>query len=452
MDEPATRRLSPDAAAAAFAAAPRELAAGDVIDEWAIARRLAGGGFGSVYEVHHRTSRQRAALKLLHAHLVTSVEMRARFEREIEVIRRLSHPNIVQLVASGADADGRPYLCMELLDGEELGRVIQHHGHLAPPLAVAILEALCDALATAHAAGIVHRDIKAANVFVCRAAPGATLGRIVLLDFGIAKLSDAFATELTATAQALGTPSCMAPEQIHGRRADARTDVYALGALLFQMLTGQPALHDPSPTMTQYLHLHARRPRASAVQSVPARLDDVIIRAMAIEPAERYGDARELFAAARAALRESGVVQTVLASESTAILVTARDRGGGAALDEAVLSDLESVLPDAERVLAAAGYTLALDLGASSLFVARLGAEAATEAAAATWAHLQRTSRSARVQVSVCVHRGPLVVSGQELQPSPLLRPATWHVPDDREGLWVTGAIDPSAPDGKRIA
>src|SRR5204862_7759213 len=115
------------------------------------------------------------------------------------------------------------------------------------------------ALATAHELGGIHRDVRAANIVACGPYTDTSFGRIVLLDFGIAKLMDAFAPELTASHQSLGTPTTMAPEQIEGRAIDARTDVYGLGVLLFYMVTGRVPFVDESPKMTQYLHLNARR-------------------------------------------------------------------------------------------------------------------------------------------------------------------------------------------------
>src|SRR5689334_14964440 len=333
----------------------RPLRAGEQFGDWICVRAIGGGGFGAVYEVRHRATDQRAALKLLHAHLVKAPAIVARFDREAQVIGRLRHPGVVELIAAGISDDGRPYLCMELLEGEDLAAVVQRGGPLTAHATLAILEPLCAALAAAHELGIVHRDVKASNVMVCR-APAGERGRIVLLDFGIAKLSDAFAVELTASHQSLGTPSCMAPEQVHGRPVDARTDVYGLGTLAFFLLTGQMPFWDSSLTMTQYLHLHARRPRVSVAAPVSARIDDVVARAMAIDPAERFSDPLSMLAAFRAALRETEAIPAVEVGDGAAILVTVRETSG--ALDEAVLGDLEAVLPAAERALAAAGFSL----------------------------------------------------------------------------------------------
>jgi len=412
--------------------APRPLIAGESVADWRIVRPLARGGFGVVYEARHMQTQQPAALKLLHAHLTTSVEMLARFDREIQVIGRLHHPHIVQLVDAGFSADERPYLCMELLDGEELTAIIDRTRGLAPRVALAILEPLCDALAAAHALGIVHRDIKSSNVMRCAD------GRVVLLDFRIAKLSDALAPELTASHQSLGTPACMAPEQIQGQRADARTDLYALGGLLFHMLTGRTAFHDPSPTMSQYLHLHASRPRASAIADVSPRLDHVIARAMAIDPDDRWPDAPTFLAAAHAALRDTAVANAVTVATAGALLVTVTDRTAGVQLDATLLDDLEAVLPAAERYLSERGFTLAVDLGSSALFVAP-GIVDEVAVARDLLEHLAaRPHRDDRVQIGVGVHRDDAPFVGSEIQPCALLRPATWQMPEAIDGLWVS--------------
>ncbi len=429
----------------------RDLVAEDRIGEWIVQRTLGGGGFGTVYEA--RKGEQLAALKLLHAHFAGSKEMLARFDREIEVLRRLSHPSIVNLVEAGISDDERPYLCMELLDGEELSKLIARVGTLSPQQALEVFEPLCEALTVAHELNIIHRDIKASNVMICGSS-GSEPDRVVLLDFGIAKLSDTLAPDLTASRQSLGTPSCMAPEQIHGQRVDSRTDVYALGGLLFHMLTGRLPFQDSSATMTQYLHLHARRPIVSSLVSVSRQLDDVVARAMAIEPAERFTDPRSMLAAARAALRASAMVQ-VPGDEvaCVAILVSAGDRGGGALLDAALLDDLEGVLPAAERMLVAQGFQLAVDLGSSALFVTR--AELIPDPIALANDVFEQLSRrprrDPRVRVGLGVHRDGARYVGHEIQPCPLLRPATWNLPEAIEGVWITSHLDESSPAGRCV-
>ena len=288
---------------------------------------------------------------------------------------------------------------------------------------------------------------------MCRGA-GDRRDRVVLLDFGIAKLSGALSVDLTASHQSLGTPSCMAPEQIHGRAVDARTDVYALGTLAFFLLTGHMPFEDASQTMTQYLHLHARRPRVSAAAAVPPRVDDVVARAMAIEPAERFSDPLSLLAALGAALRDSAPVAAVEIADAAAILVAVRDDGTG--LDEALLTDLEAVLPAAERALADAGFALALDLGSSAVFAhARCAPDHAVATALAIWDQLAgRRHRDPRVRIGICVHRDSATLHGAEIRSirsGTLLQPASWGIPDELDGVWATGAIAPGAPKATRL-
>jgi predicted Ser/Thr protein kinase len=422
-------------------AAPRPHGPGARVGPWIIGERVGGGGFGDVYAAVHHASQMPAALKVLHAHFVASSEMLARFDREVQVLSRLRHPNVVQVIDAGFDDSGRPYLAMERLVGRDLGPILVAQQRLDMPEVRRIVEPLCETLAFAHDLGIVHRDLKASNVFVCDADQ-----RVVLLDFGIAKLSDALMPELTASHQSLGTPGCMAPEQIHGGRIDARTDIYALGGLLFHLLTGRMPFSDPSETMTQYLHLHARRPRASALVPVPAEVDDVIVRAMAIQPGDRFADMRAFLAAVRSALREAPqpIATTV---EHAAIFLMIDNLGAGDdELDEALIADLEGVLPAVERQLGERGFALALDLGTSALFVAPGHDPAAgVNAAIAAWDALEaRTGRDPRVRVGLCVHRGVATVTGHRIEPCALLRPETWGMPEPLAGVWVTNAIEPA--------
>lgn len=404
---------------------------------WILGRKLGEGGFGDVHEAEEASTGQPAALKILHAQFVTSPEMLARFDREVRVLERLQHPNVAKIYATGFDETGRPYLCMELLTGNDLATVIAQRGSLAPGDAHRVLEALCDALAAAHELGIVHRDLKASNVFVCEDS------RIVLLDFGIAKLSDALAPELTASHQSLGTPGAMAPEQIHGGRVDHRADIYALGVLLFHMLTGRSPFADPSETMMQYLHLHARRPRVSAVVPVPERVDDVVIRAMAIEPDQRFESVHALLAALRVALRDSLHAASKPQTMHAAIFATVVDETAGAALDAALLDDLEAVLPRIERCLAAAGFTPILDLGSSMLFVsASDDPETAVRTVLTAWEDIERRpGADPRVRIGFAVHRVPATVRGNRVEPGPIVRPDTWGLPDPLEGVWITAAF-----------
>src|SRR5262249_5707591 len=210
--------------------------------------------------------------------------------RSVNIIH---HPNIVDIYEFGELPDGRPFFVMEFLEGMDLSAYLKKMGRLTSAETLGILKPLCAALAAAHRMGFVHRDIKPSNVFLAR--PATESARVVLIDFGIAKaLEDRAGSSLTTSQHMLGTPICMSPEQIQCRSVDARTDVYGVGALAFQLLTGRPAFEAASPAVSQYLLLHGERPRPSQFVDVAPAIDEVTVKAMAIEPADRYSSVTEL--------------------------------------------------------------------------------------------------------------------------------------------------------------
>jgi hypothetical protein len=189
----------------------------------------------------------------------------------------------------------------------------------------------------------------------------------------------------------------------------------------------------------------------SAAAPASPRIDDVVARAMAIEPAERFSDPLSMLAALRAAVRDSAPLAAVEVADAAAILVTAR--AVAFALDEALLTDLEAVLPAAERALAAAGFAPALDLGSSAVFAKHhCDARDAIATAVAVWDLLaQRPRCDPRVRIGISVHRAPATFIGAEVRSGTLLRPASWGLPDDVDGVWATSAIVAGAPNGTRL-
>ena len=335
---------------------------GSVVGAFKITANLAAGGGGRVYAAEHRVLSRRAAVKVLHRHLAVQPEMVERFVREAKAVNRIAHPNIVDIYELGVLDDGRPYYVMELIDGSDLATEIRRRGRVSPHDALTWLTPLCDALHAAHQAGVVHRDLKASNVLI-----GTRDGRqvIKLHDFGIAKLIDPVAGEapLTTLGRRLGTPYAMAPEQIRGEAVDHRADIYAMGVLVFQLLTGTYPFVAEDPTELDAMHLTQPPPRPISRAPVAPALEAVVLRCLAKRAADRFPDVPSLLSAYRTALSdEVGAGPTL----GLAIHVEAP-------LDADTSPEAADLVGDAldriESLLAAAGYTLPLQLAGALLAV-----------------------------------------------------------------------------------
>jgi tRNA A-37 threonylcarbamoyl transferase component Bud32 len=274
-----------------------------------VLRKLGDGGMGSVYEAEHLGLRQRVALKFLHAHLATDGAVVTRFLNEARAAAALAHPHIARALDVGRAEDGVPYIALELLEGSDLAREIERCGPLPVPVAVRVARQAGEALAEAHARGIVHRDVKPENVFLARTVvPVSSSGgrpsrqpettRVAkVLDFGIARVRGELGTGPgTREGAVLGTPAYMPPEQLDdATRVDARTDVYALGAVLYTALAGRPPFEAPSFAKL-VLRVATGRPEPLAAMrpDVPAGLVAVVERAMARDPGARFADMHAL--------------------------------------------------------------------------------------------------------------------------------------------------------------
>jgi eukaryotic-like serine/threonine-protein kinase len=335
------------------------LAAGAQLDGYVVESFLGRGSSGAVYRARAADGNP-VALKVLHAELVPSPEHAHRFSREARALRLLRHPNVIGIDKVGTLPGGQPYLVMELLAGRSLEAALAERGRLSADEVDRILEPLCDALGAAHSLGIVHRDLKPSNVFL--AASGAGPERVVLLDFGVAKLLDE--EGITSTRQIIGTPSSMAPEQILGRRVDARTDVYGLGALCHYLLTGRPPFTGP-PSMAIQHHLHVQPPRASSLAPIATELDHVLERALAKVPDQRFASARNFLAAFRAAAFAPRA--RVAAPGQRAIALHIEVQAPLADGDQAVRADVEAILDRASDAVSTAGWFVLLESGNSLL-------------------------------------------------------------------------------------
>jgi len=255
-----------------------------------IGPRIARGGMASVYEATDLRLDRTVAVKVMHPGLGDDDEFAARFVREARAAARLSHPNVVSVFDQGDD-HGTVFLAMELVAGHTLRDVIREESPLAPARALALVEPVLSALAAAHRAGLVHRDVKPENVLIAT-DPHTGASTVKVADFGLAKAVSAD-TQHTATGGVLiGTVSYLAPELVVEGRADARADVYALGVVLYELLTGAKPHEGESPIQVAYKHVHEDVPPPSAlVPGLPAYVDALVARATARERSLRPADA-----------------------------------------------------------------------------------------------------------------------------------------------------------------
>ncbi|MGK3987157.1 serine/threonine-protein kinase [Sorangium sp. So ce136] len=384
---------------------------------------IAEGGFGVVYRAVHATSGAPAAVKIMHAELVSRPDVVLRFQREVDAIGRIRHPNVVDILDVGRLDDGRPYYAMELLQGRSLEQHLFSRGRLPADEALAILEPLCNALAAAHSVGIIHRDVKPSNVILCEQDGGL---RVVLLDFGIAKLLDTTDLSLTSSRHVVGTPAFMSPEQLLNRPVDMRTDVYALGALLYTMIAGTMPFSASAYPVLRHLHLHQAPPRPSLHAPVDPAFDDIVVRAMSKDPAGRHLDVTVFLDEVRAATarvmrsdaREGGRIRRLAIGLLVEVLA---DAPALEAPTDSFLTDFEAVLPQAMTDLAAAGFSPLAVTSTSVLLSAdwprdeRGGEEARRRAIGSAISLYDRLDgpgqRDRRVGIRFCLHAGEVVVT-----------------------------------------
>ena len=265
-----------------------------------IEREIGRGGMGVVYLATQVFPERRVALKLLSSDLAADPAFRERFVRESNAAASTEHPNIVPVYGAG-ESDGQLYLAMRFIEGQDLRTLLEHEGTLVPERAARICAEVAEALEAAHERGLVHRDVKPGNVLL------DARDRAYLSDFGLIRATR-IDTEITRTGQFMGTVDYVAPEQIRGDEVDGRADVYSLGCVLYECLTGSPPFRRDSEVATMYAHLEQDVPPPSSKRAdLPRSLDEVVTKATAKRPADRFATAGEMAGALRGSLLQDAV-------------------------------------------------------------------------------------------------------------------------------------------------
>ena len=300
---PLSERFCPrDGTALRSATQSADLLGSVIADRYHILKKLGEGGMGTVYLAEHVKMGRKSALKVMNPGMNTDPDAIARFNREASNASRLSHPNICGIYDFGETTDGIIYLAMEFIEGSSLSSLIEKGGQLPAPRAASIIHQTADALQVAHDAGIVHRDLKPDNIMVAKNRDGSDLVKVV--DFGIAKASSSDAQKVTKTGMVVGTPEYMSPEQLSGDKLDGRSDIYSLGLVAFNCLTGTLPFASETAQEAMIMRL-TDKPRSLADvkpgSSWPAALQATLDRALARDTEDRYASAAQFgrdFAAA----------------------------------------------------------------------------------------------------------------------------------------------------------
>lgn len=460
-----TRALGPQQATAmAQQADPDALRAGTVAGAYLLEKALASGGGGTVYEAKHRLLGRRAAVKVLRRELASSPQMVARFLREALAVNLIKHPNIVDIYEFGELPDGRPFYVMELLDGTDLRSMLTTRGRFHPTEVVDILTPVCSALDAAHAQGIIHRDLKASNIHIEQRDNHQI---VKLLDFGIAKLihPDAGDVGLTVAGARLGTSYTMAPEQIRGGTIDARTDVYALGVVLYHLVTGQYPFRGEQMTDIERQHLEAPVPRPSHSAPVTPGVDAVVLRAMEKPPERRFPSAKAFMNALRDAvgMPKSATVAPMAVERAMGIFVELRMAESADPDSDELLDDVSAVLDAAEQRLRERGWQLPLQTG-NALLGAKLlpagereretaRAEGVSLANAMAEQFAARPGAQVDVHVNVSVHVDAAeirdseeVPGGKEITGGAVTSIGVWAPQQNVPGVHLTAAVLTATP------
>ncbi|HKZ02207.1 MAG TPA: protein kinase, partial [Pyrinomonadaceae bacterium] len=277
--------------------------------KYCIDAKLGAGGMGAVFRARRLLIGDEVAIKILHPEHVEQPQSVERFRREAQAAARLKHPNAVTIYDFGVTSDGLVYLVMELVEGQSLRQIIKQQGPLTPSAAAEVINQVCAALDEAHRQQIVHRDLKPDNIIV---NPTLTGLRTKVLDFGIAKLRDLTAGNLTQTGSVMGTPHYMSPEQCLGEELDSRSDIYSLGIVLYEMLAGVVPFNSPTSTAVVVQHVNQAPPSLRAINvSISLEIERIVMHALEKKREARPQTAGALAEELNAAVRGPAVLPVV---------------------------------------------------------------------------------------------------------------------------------------------
>jgi len=271
--------------------------AGSIIDgRYRLTEKLGEGGMGTVYKVEHVRMGKVLALKVLRPEIAIDKKIKQRFHQEARLVSKLSHPNTIQVFDFGELEDGSLYIAMEYLSGRDLAWTLRTHGSLPERRAISIVIQVLGSLSEAHENNIIHRDVKPANIMLLKGRAGDD--RVKVLDFGIAKLTeDEQRKHITGVADFLGTPAYMSPEQAKGESLDSRSDLYSVGAMLFELVTGRGPFVGPTPLSIITKHMTESAPRFADVapdKFVSSNLEKVVRKALAKDRQDRFASAEQM--------------------------------------------------------------------------------------------------------------------------------------------------------------